>query len=442
MAPSNSAKRPATLESEGERSPAQRTGRLRSFFRLLGPGLITGAADDDPSGISTYSQVGAAFGYTLLWTAGLTLPLMAAVQLMCARIGRVAKKGLASTLREHYQPWLLWLACGLLVVGNIINIAADLGGMAAATTLLIGVRAVWLVPVYTATITAFLLWSSYERMARVFKWLTLVLFAYVAASFLAHPDWREVLTGTFHVRIPHADDAALTIVAILGTTISPYLFFWQAAHEVEEEKALRRDLAGRRPRALARELQDVQWDVLTGMVFSNVVMYFIILTAGATLHVAGKTDVQTAAEAAAALEPLAGKGAALLFTLGLVGTGMLGVPVLAGSAAYGVAEAAAWRRGMAEKPRRARNFYGVIVAAMLGGMALALTHIAPIKLLFWAAVANGLLAPPLIIIILVVCNNRVIMRDFRNGPLLNALGGLAALAMTTAAGLLIASWLR
>ncbi len=414
--------------------------RLRSRARELGPGLITGAADDDPSGIATYSQAGAAFGYGTLWIALVTLPLMAAVQLMCARVGIVARSGLASVLREHYPRWILWFACGLLVVGNTVNIAADLGGMAAGASLITGINAIWFVPIFTFLILGLLVFASYERMTRVFKWLTLALFSYVLAAFLAHPSVVEVVMGTLKPRLVWSREYLLMFVAILGTTISPYLFFWQAAQNAELDAYWRQRLIGRPQRAVHRDLRAAARDVNAGMFFSNAIMYFIILTAAATLHRAGLTDVQTAQQAAEALRPLAGRGAALLFTIGLIGTGMLGVPVLAGSAAYAVAEAAAWRAGMDEKVHTARQFYGVIAFAMLLGMALNFAHVNAIKLLIWSAVINGLLAPPLIAIILVVCNNDEIMGEHRNSRTLNVLGGLATLLMTGAALALIVSW--
>ncbi len=414
--------------------------RVRGFARELGPGLVTGAADDDPSGIATYSQAGAAYGYGLLWTALLSLPLMAAVQLMCARIGTVTKEGLASVLRAHYPRWLLWFACALLLVGNTVNIAADLGGMAAAAHLLTGWPAVWFVPAFTVLILALLIFASYQMMTRLLKWLTLALLSYVLAAFLARPDWSAVLSGTILPRIDLSRGYLLTLVAILGTTISPYLFFWQAAQNAEQDQQIVRRIEGRPRRALQRELRAVRRDVYSGMFFSNLIMYFIVLTTGATLHAAGHLDVQTAEQAAAALGPLAGRGAALLFTFGLVGTGMLGVPVLAGSGAYAVAEAASWQRGMDEKIHRARNFYGVIIAAMLLGMALNFAALEPMRFLFWAAVINGLLAPPLIVIILVVSNDSRIMGECRNGLWMNLMGGLAALAMVGAALALVVSW--
>jgi NRAMP (natural resistance-associated macrophage protein)-like metal ion transporter len=426
--------RPPRISSE----PRERG--IGAFLSDLGPGLVTGAADDDPSGISTYSQAGAAFGYGLLWTALLSFPLMCAVQLMCARLGLVTRRGFASVLRKHYPPWLLWFACGLLLVGNTINIAADLSGMAAGAELLTHIDRGWFVPVFAIVILLFLMFGSYSLLLKIFKWLTLVLFAYVIAAFLAKPSWVAVAKGTFLPQISFTKDYLFTFVAIFGTTISPYLFFWQAAQEVEADEALNHDLGDRPRRSLERELRSARTDVLAGMVISNIVMYFIILTAGATLHAHGHTDVQTAAQAAKALEPVAGKLAALLFTLGIVGTGLLGVPVLAGSAAYAVAEAAAWRRGMDAQPHQARNFYMVIAASMLIGVALSFSPIDPIRLLLWSAVINGILAPPLIIILLVICNNHKVMGSFRNGRTLNAFGGIAALIMSGSALALIASW--
>jgi NRAMP (natural resistance-associated macrophage protein)-like metal ion transporter len=414
--------------------------RARSYARELGPGLITGAADDDPSGISTYSQAGAAYGTGLLWTALISLPLMSAVQLMCARIGIVARNGLAGVLRDHYSKWLLWLACGLLLFANTVNIAADLAGMAAATILLTGGQAVWFVPLYTAVVIALLVFSSYATMTRVLKWLAVALFAYVIAAVLAQPNWMRVIAATIFPHVRFSRDYLLMFVAIMGTTISPYLFFWQAALNAEHSEHLV-GMYGERPRrALRRELRAARRDVYTGMFVSNLIMYFIILTAGVTLHVAGMTEIQTADQAAQALRPLAGRAAALLFTAGIVGTGMLGVPVLAGSGAYAVAEAAAWRRGMSQPPRSAANFYGVIVAAMVIGMMLNFMKLNAIKLLIWAAVVNGLMAPPLIAIILVVCNNERVMGEHRNGWALNVVGGIAAVVMGGAALVLIASW--
>ena len=360
---------------------------------------------------------------------------------MCARIGIVARNGLAGVLREHYSKWLLWIACGLLLFANTVNIAADLAGMAAATALLTGGRTMWFVPLYTIIVIALLVFSSYEMMTRVLKWLAIALFAYVVAAILAKPDWPSVIVATLVPHIEWTQGYLLMFVAIMGTTISPYLFFWQAALNAEHEEHLVGKFGERPRRAVRRELRTARRDVYTGMFVSNLIMFFIILTAGVTLHSAGVTEIQTADQAAEALRPLAGRAASFLFAAGLVGTGMLGVPVLAGSAAYAVAEAASWRRGMNEQPRAAANFYGVIVVAMVLGMVLNFAKLDPIRLLIWAAVVNGLMAPPLIIIILVVCNNRRVMGEHRNGWALNLVGGSAAAIMGAAAIMLIVSML-
>lgn len=407
--------------------------RLRAFFRNLGPGLITGAADDDPSGVATYSAAGARFGFALLWTAPVVLPLMAAVQLMCARIGLVAGQGLAGVLRDYYPRWVLWLACGLLLVANVVNIGADLGAMAAVASMLTGVPALVFAPVFAALILALLVFASYPVMARVFKWLTLVLFAYVGAAFLAHPHWGQVARATLVPSLLPGRDYALTLVAILGTTISPYLFFWQAGEEVEEEKARGKRTLDQRRGASARSLRAARVDVVVGMTVSVVIFYFIVLTAGATLHPAGRTSIETAEQAAQALRPIAGEAAALLFSLGIIGTGMLGVPVLAGSAALAVAEAEHWPSGMSEKPSRAARFYAVMALSLVAGMLMLATGVPAIRMLLWSAVVNGLLAPPLIFIILLVSNDRRVMGEWTNTRTLNALGLLAGLAMTAAA---------
>jgi NRAMP (natural resistance-associated macrophage protein)-like metal ion transporter len=406
--------------------------RARRGFRALGPGLITGAADDDPSGIATYSQAGAAFGFGLLWAALFTLPLMSAVQLICARIGLTTRQGLASVLRSHY-PRLLWVSCVLLLIANTVNIAADLGGMAEAAALVTGLPVVGLAPVFALLILGLLTFASYTSMNLILKWMTLGLFAYIVAAFLAHPDWGAVISGTVWPRATINGDYLLTVVAILGTTISPYLFFWQAAQEAEEK--------AHHPRVpVSQMFRTAAADTKFGMLVSNVIMYFIIVTTGATLQPSGVTRITTAAQAAAALRPLAGDGAAVVFALGIVGTGLLAVPVLAGSAAYAIAEAAQWRRGMDEKVWTAPQFYAVIAVSTVIGVALNYARLDAMRLLFWSAVINGLLAPPLIVIILMVGNNTTIMGRARNGMVLNVLGGAAALAMTLAAGALVWSW--
>jgi NRAMP (natural resistance-associated macrophage protein)-like metal ion transporter len=424
---------------QSEPKPPRRLS-VRRFFRGLGPGLITGAADDDPSGISTYSTAGAAYGFALLWTALVSLPLMTAVQLMCARIGLVSGRGLASVLRRYYSRRLLWFACVLLLIANTVNIAADLGGMAEAAELITGVPSLICTPLFAALILLLLVFSSYRSLVWIFKWLTLALFAYVITAFVSHPDWTAVARSTFRPHISFTSDYLMTFVGILGTTISPYLFFWQAAEEVEEEKKTGKMTVGRRQGATHEELRAVFKDTLSGMSFSNLIMYFIILTTGATLYVSGQRDIQTAQQAAEALRPLAGKAAYLLFSVGLIGTGFLGVPVLAGSAAYVVAEAGAWRGGMNERPRLAKKFYAVIAIAMIAGVAMDYAGLNAIKLLFWSAVLNGVLAPPLIVIILLVCNNPRVMGEHVNGKLMNAIGIIAALVMSVAALLMLIVW--
>ncbi len=422
-----------------KKNPAAKNhnGRLRRFFAELGPGLITGAADDDPSGISTYSVAGAAFGFSQLWMAVFSFPLMAAVQLMCARLGLVTGLGLAGAIRRRYSPWVLWGACALLAIANTVNIAADLGGMAAAMEMMTGVRAWLWQPVFAALIIGLLIFSSYRHIARIFKWLTLVLFAYIFAAFLAHPRWSEVIKATF---IPHLEWSAnylATFIAILGTTISPYLFFWQAAQEVEEERALGRRTLHQRRGATATELNAARTDVLMGMFFAGVVMYFIILTTGATLYVAGHREIETARQAAEALRPLAGNAAYLLFTLGLVGTGMLGVPVLAGSAAYAVAEAMHWRGSLNDRPRVSAKFYAVIVVSVILGLLLNFLQFNAVRMLFWAAVVNGVLAPPLIILVVLLTSDPVVMGERVNSIWLRVLGWATAILMTVASAAMI-----
>ncbi|MGA2133583.1 MAG: divalent metal cation transporter [Bryobacteraceae bacterium] len=407
-------------------------GRFRRFFSNLGPGLITGAADDDPSGISTYSVTGAGFGYAPLWTAVFSFPLMAAIQIMSARLGMVTGLGLAGVIRRHYPRWILWSACGLLVVANIVNIAADLGGMADVTALLTGVRPIYWRPLYAIILVGLLFWTSYRLIARIFKWLTLALFAYIGAAFLAHPDWGAVMRATLIPTVQWTGAYWATLVGILGTTISPYLFFWQAAQEVEQDISLGRATVEQREGATNREIRVSRTDVLTGMFFSNLVMYFIILTSAATLHAHGQTTISTARDAAEALRPLAGAGAYWLFSLGLIGAGMLGVPVLAGSCAYAIAEAADWVGSLEVHPPLAHGFYAVIGVAMALGLVLDYARLNAIKMLFWSAVLNGALAPPLLILVVLLTSRADVMGERRNGPLLRWLGWTCAGVMLIA----------
>lgn len=408
-------------------------GRVRLFFADLGPGLITGAADDDPSGISTYSVTGASFGYMPLWTAIFSFPMMAAVQLMCARLGMVTGRGLAGVVRLYYPRWVLWGSCALLIAANVFNIGADLGGMAEATEMMTGIKSYFWTPVYALLIISLLFFSSYRHIARIFKWLTLVLFAYFATAFLARPDWHAVLSATLIPRVEWSRAFLATFVAILGTTISPYLFFWQASQEVEDERAHGKSTVDQRKGSTDKELRKARTDVITGMLFSNLVMYFIILTTAATLHAHGQTNIETAREAAEALRPLAGNGAYLLFTLGIIGTGMLAVPVLAGSAAYAVAEARRWRGTLEDRPRMSPKFYAVIAVSMMLGLALDFVGFNAVKMLFYAAVLNGVLAPPLIVLVIMLTNKREIMRTRVSSRPLRYLGWATAAIMTAAA---------
>jgi NRAMP (natural resistance-associated macrophage protein)-like metal ion transporter len=403
------------------------------YFQTLGPGLVTGASDDDPSGITTYSVAGAAYGYGFLWTAIITFPLMAAIQLICARIGLVTGRGLAGAVGRHYPRPLLLSACLILLVANVFNVAADLGGMAEAAAMLTGLPALPFILVFGVGITAVTVYTSYGTFARSLKWLTAVLFAYIAAAVLARPNWFAVLRATVVPAFQWNERAVGTLVAILGTTISPYLFFWQASQEVEEEKGRGKRTLAQRRGATVHDLADARLDVNTGMFFSNVVMYFIILATAATLYRTGLHDIQTAKQAAEALRPLAGDAAYLLFGLGLIGTGLLAVPVLAGSASFAVAEIFNWRAGLDLKPRPAWRFYLVLAGAIVCGMVLDVFNTNPIRILFLSAVLNGLLAPPLMLLVMLVGNNRKIMGEDVNGFWLNLLGWLATAVMAAAA---------
>jgi len=414
--------------------------RFGRFFGQLGPGLITGAADDDPSGISTYSVTGAAFGYAPLWTALLSFPLMIAVQMMCARLGLVTGEGLAGVIRRRYSKWVLWGSCCLLVVANTVNIGADLGGMGKVTEMLSGISSLYWTPIYAILIGSVLVWWSYYTIARIFKWLTLVLFSYVLAAFFAKPDWTAVLRATF---TPHVEWTGLywaTLVGIFGTTISPYLFFWQASQEVEEEREHGELTLESRRGASDFELRKSRNDVVTGMFFSNLIMYFIILTTAATLHAHGKTTISTAQDAAEALRPLAGNGAYWLFSLGLIGAGMIGVPVLAGSSAYAVAESAAWGGSLADKVGFSREFYGVIGGGLILGLALDYFGFNAVSMLFWSAVLNGVLAPPLIVIVLLLTSNPAVMGARANPFWLAALGWATVAVMTLASCAMFITW--
>lgn len=413
---------------------------LRRFFLVLGPGLVTGASDDDPSGIATYAQAGAALGLASLWTAVVTFPMMWAIQFICAKIGLVTGGGLAQVLRKHYSPLLLYPVVASLAVANTINAGVDIGAIAAAVNLLIPVPVPALIVPITVAILAVQILGSYRLIAGIFKWLTLALLAYILSALFAHPDWGAVVAATVRPRFSVDRAFLLVLVAILGTTITPYLFFWQADQEVEEEISMGRRTLRQRTGATAAELRYADWDVATGMFFSNVVMYFIMLATASTLHASGTRTIQSAADAARALQPLAGAAAGLLWAPGLIGAGALCVPILTGSAAYAIAEAMGWRRGLNERPRRARLFYIVIALSTIVGMLINFAGINPITALFWTAVINGFLAPPVLVVVMLIANNKKVLGEHVNGRLANVVGWATTAVMFAAAIGVILTW--
>jgi NRAMP (natural resistance-associated macrophage protein)-like metal ion transporter len=412
---------------------SKRTGLVRRFYSALGPGVITGAADDDPSGIATYSIAGAQLGTSLLWTAVLTWPLMAAVQMMCARIGMVTGEGLAGALAKRFPKPLLVAVCAALLAANVVNIGADLAGMADAAEMLTGVNSHYFVLLFGAGIAFATVRLRYYQLASALKWLALSLFAYVATAFLVHPQWGAVARDAFLPSLPRGREAWATLVAILGTTISPYLFFWQASQEVEEERAKGRRMLVRREGATSREIADRKVDVGVGTFASNLVMFFVILTTALTLHAHGITRIETSRQAAEALRPLAGRLAATLYTLGILGVGCLAIPTLSGSAAYAFAETFRWSEGLDEKIASARGFYLVVLVSTAAGVAVDFADINPIRALFWSAVTNGVLAPFLLVGILVVASDRELMKGQPSSPLGRAVVAAATLLMLAAA---------
>jgi NRAMP (natural resistance-associated macrophage protein)-like metal ion transporter len=408
--------------------PLQPVGLLKS----LGPGLVTGAADDDPSGIATYSQVGAQFGYGLAWTMLFSFPLMAVIQAIAARIGCVSGHGIAFNLRRYYSPWLLRAVVLLLLIANIVNLGADLGAMGAALGLLIG-GPVHLYTVLFAVVCVVLeIYMSYARYAAVLKWATLCLFAYVAVVFAAHVPWGTALAGTFIPNFVFDKPHAMAMVAVLGTTISPYLFFWQAGQEVEELRRRHVKALCITPREAGPELSRIRTDTIVGMGISNLIALCIIFATAATLNANSVTEIQTSAQAAEALRPVAGVFTFALFAAGIVATGMLAVPVLAGSAAYGVSEVFGWAEGLDHRPKEAKAFYATIAVATLGGVALNFTSIDPVKALYWSAVVNGVLAAPLMAVMMVIAMNRRIMGRLTLPRPMLVVGWLATIVMALA----------
>ncbi|HET7421821.1 MAG TPA: Nramp family divalent metal transporter [Candidatus Dormibacteraeota bacterium] len=417
---------------------ARRKG-LFGWLQVLGPGLITGASDDDPSGIGTYSQVGSQFGYGLLWTALLTFPLMAAVQELCARIALHTGVGLATSLRRRFPSWLVGLCIAALFVANTVNVGADLGAVAAGGSLLTrgAVPQIWLLVPVAVLVLGMQVFLTYATIFKVFKWLTLVLFAYVLTGFVIHPDLRQIVVASI---VPHIElnrDYVAALVAIFGTTISPYLFFWQASSEVDEMRAAGKSTEVERRGVRIAELKAARVDIMIGMFFSQLVMYFIIATTAATLHAHGKTDVQTADQAAQALAPLAGQWAFVLFALGMIGTGLLAMPILTGSAAYAVRDFFGLKGALADKPMYRPTFYGIMALATLAGLAMNLVGINPIRALFVTAIINGLVAPPLMVLIVLLGSSHHVMGRRVSGPLSKALCWAATAVMGTAAVALV-----
>ena len=421
---------------------AQRgAGKRRGFLSFLGPGLITGAADDDPSGIATYSQVGAQFGYGMTWVLLFSFPLMASIQEVSARIGRVTGQGIAANVGQHYSRALLSVLVLLLIVANVINLGADLGAMGAAVKLVIGGSAQLYVVVLAVLCAGLEIFVRYERYASILKWLTLALFAYVATVLIVGVHWGEVAFATFVPHVQWSTDFLTSVVAVLGTTISPYLFFWQASEEAEEERIdpVAKPLI-EAPEQARREIHRIRLDTWFGMGLSNLISWCIIVTTAATLGANNVTNIQSAEQAAEALRPIAGELAFLVFACGIIGTGLLAIPVLAGSAAYALAEMLDWPAGLAEVPRHAKAFYATIAVGTLLGVGFNFFSIDPIKALFWTAVINGVVAVPLMIVMMIMTSRPKVMGDFTLPRPLAVTGWICTGVMTAAVVVMFATW--
>jgi NRAMP (natural resistance-associated macrophage protein)-like metal ion transporter len=405
---------------------------LKAIWNLLGPGLITGASDDDPSGIATYSQAGAQYGLTTLWTALITFPLMASVQEMCARIGVVTAQGLTGILRQNYPKPVLWLMVLFSFPAIVLNIGADIAGMGAVANLIVpAVSPLIFSVIFTALLLVAIIALPYSKFAAILKWLCAILLVYLVVPFLVKTDWFSVVRHTIIPTVQLNKDYISVLVAILGTTISPYLFFWQTTMEVETMKHDKRVVVNK------RYIKDVGFDVDMGMLFSNIVMFFIILTTGTVLFNAGIHQIDTVEQAAKALEPIAGAGAYYLFAIGIIGTGFLAIPVLSGSLSYIISETFGWQEGLDKHVREAPAFYAVIVVSLLVGLGINYIGISPIQALIWSAILYGLTSPVIIAIVLHISNNKKVMGKFTNGIWSNILGGLALLLMTAAAGFML-----
>lgn len=415
--------------------------KLKKLFSRFGPGFITGASDDDPSGIATYSQTGAQFGYTQLWTALFSYPFMTIIQEMCGRIGMVTGRGLSGVIRKHYPKEVLYFSVLLLLFANTVNIGADLGAMASSAQLLINLPYLLWLFVITATILILEIFVSYKVYARFLKYLTFSLFAYIIVAFIVHQNWLKIFSATIIPSISLTREYFLNVVAILGTTISPYLFFWQANEEVEEEVEFHKIRAMGKgvPKITKIDIREMRLDTIIGMFFSQLVMFFIIVTTASTLGANGITSINTATDAAQALRPIAGNFTFILFALGVLGTGMLAVPVLSGSASYAISETLGWSEGLNKKLKQARGFYGVIIIATIVGLLVNFTKVPPFKMLYYTAVLNGLIAPPLMVMILLVSSNPRIMGKYINNSFSNWMGVIITSIMTIAAAALIFS---
>ncbi len=403
--------------------------KIRRFWHILGPGLTTGASDDDPAGIATYSQAGAKFGYNLLYISFITFPIMSIVQEMCARIGLVTKKGLAGNIKQYFPLPILYVSTALLFIANIFNIGANLGAMASSAQLLLpNISFPALVVIFTVLTLALQISFRYEKYSQILKWLSLVLLAYIVSAFLVdNIDWNFVLYKVFHPTFTPDKDHILMICAIFGTTVSPYLFFWQTAQEVEDKFANNKDEI--KYEVNNKHLREMRYDVWFGMLFSNAVMFFIITTCSATLNLNNIMDINTAAQAAQALEPLAGKNSSLLFNIGILGTGLLSIPVLAGSASYAISESLGWSVGMGKKIRQAYAFYGIIIFSLILGLIINFLGLDPIKALIYSAIINGIISPLILIQILILANNDKVMGTFKNSKIYSVFGWIATSIM-------------
>jgi NRAMP (natural resistance-associated macrophage protein)-like metal ion transporter len=413
-------------------------GRIKKFLKILGPGFITGASDDDPSGIATYSQTGAQFGYSQLWMALFSTPFMTVIQEMCGRIGLVTGRGIAYVIRENYSKKILYAAVLLLLIANTVNIGADLGAMASSAELVTGIPFVVLLLVMTFITLVLEIFVSYRVYSKYLKYLALALLSYIVTAFVVQQDWSLILRSTLIPSFSWDKAYILNTVAILGTTISPYLFFWQADEEVEEEIAQRKlgKIGSGLPRITSGDVKKMRADTLSGMLFSNVIMFFIIVTVASTLGFQGYQNIETASQAAEALRPVAGDFTFLLFAIGIIGTGLLAVPILAGSASYAISEAFGWKTGLYRKLKKAHGFYGIITLATLIGLLINFTAIQPFRMLYYTAVLNGIIAPPLMVLIILISSNKMIMGNYTNSRISNIVGWFITIVMAVSALLL------